>query len=101
MEQDFYKERLIARGIEVVIPENEQRELINSVIFDELCLGEIRPESQQQFLKIFSDLYDVGTQGVILGCTEIGMLVKQTETTIPLFDTTEIHAKALALLAIV
>lgn len=100
MQQDFYKCILENRGIHVVIPNEDQVELVNDIIYNELCLGVISNESKQQYLDIIDDLVKSGVQGVILGCTEIGLLVKQDDTDIPLFDTTLIHAKNAALISI-
>lgn len=100
MEQDFYKERLVQKGLEVLIPEEEQRVLVNQVIFGELCLGIISPQSKEHFLSIIRSLAERGAEGVILGCTEIGLLVNQEDTEIPLFDTTVIHAEKAADLAV-
>lgn len=100
MEQDFYKQVLIDQGIEVLIPEKIDRELVNQVIYEELCLGQIQPASKQQYLRIIADLKEKGAQGVILGCTEIGLLIQQVDTEMVLFDTTMIHAKGAALKAI-
>lgn len=100
MEQDFYKSRLTARGITVLIPEAEDREFVNAVIFRELCLGIIAPSSKQRFLSIIDTLTAAGVEGVILGCTEIGMLITQQDTPTPLFDTTAIHAESAALYAL-
>ena len=94
MQQDFIKGRLAERGLEVLIPEDNDMEMINRVIFDELCVGKILPESKREFLKVIEKLQNRGAEGVILGCTEIGLLVKQADTDLPVFDTTEIHAKA-------
>ncbi len=100
MEQDFYKSRLINRGIEVIIPNEKQRKIVNETIYNELCLGIISEESKEKFLNIINELSNKGAEGVILGCTEIGLLVKQNDTDIGLFDTTEIHARKAALYAI-
>ena len=100
MQQDFYKYILENRGIHVVIPNEDQVELVNDIIYNELCLGVISNESKQQYLDIIGDLVKSGVQGVILGCTEIGLLIKQDDTDIPLFDTTLIHAKNAALISI-
>ena len=100
MTQDFYKDKLIAAGLTVVTPEGEDIETVNSVIYDELCLGIIREESRQKFLEVIGKLAERGAQGVILGCTEIGLLVQQKDTALPVFDTTLIHAKKAALLSI-
>lgn len=100
MKQDFYKEKLIEKGIEVLIPEEKDIAFINDVIFKELCLGSIRPDSKREFLRIIKEISLKGAQGVILGCTEIGLLVKQEDTDVPLFDTTFIHARMAALAAL-
>ncbi|MGM0571280.1 aspartate/glutamate racemase family protein [Marinobacter sp.] len=92
MEQAFYRERLEARGIEVLVPDDVQRELVHQVIYQELCQGEVVPESKQQYLDIVSSLAERGAQGVILGCTEIGLLIQAPDTTVKLYDTTAIHA---------
>lgn len=90
--QDFYKQKLIDRGIEVLIPGEADVELVNRVIFDELCLGIQNKASKAEFLRIIEDLTARGAQGVILGCTEIGLLIGQADTSLPVFDTTLIHA---------
>lgn len=90
--QDFYKSRLIDRGVEVLIPEAEDVELVDRVIFHELCLGQLKPSSKAEFLRIINELAQRGAQGVILGCTEIGLLIQQADTSLPVFDTTLIHA---------
>ncbi|MBE1286629.1 MAG: amino acid racemase [Alteromonadaceae bacterium] len=95
MEQDFYKGRLTEQhGIEVITPCDTSRTIVHDVIYNELCLGKIRDDSYQQYLKVIDELAQAGAQGVILGCTEIGLLVKPTDTAMPLYDTTAIHAKA-------
>ena len=95
MEEDFYKGRLVEKyGLEVMIPSSAQRETVHRVIYDELCAGIIKPDSKQKYAAIIQDLVAKGTGGVILGCTEIGLLVKQEDSPVPLFDTTEIHARA-------
>ncbi|MBO9481002.1 aspartate/glutamate racemase family protein [Salinisphaera sp. G21_0] len=101
MEQAFYKNRLSDKfGIEVVIPDEAEREVVHQVIHTELCLGQINNASRNQYLKIISSLHNQGAEAVILGCTEIALLVQQTQTTIPLYDTTEIHAQKAVKLAI-
>ena len=100
MEQDFYKDKLIEKGIEVIIPPEADRTLINDIIFNELCKGIVLDESKKEYLRIIDKLVNNGVQGIILGCTEIGMLIKQEYTSALLFDTTEIHAKSAALLSI-
>lgn len=97
MEQDFYKSVLTDSGIEVLIPGEEARALVNAVIFDELCRGVISQDSRRAFLDIIAELAGRGAQGVILGCTEIGLLVRQEDTPVPLFDTTRLHAVRAAL----
>ncbi len=96
MQQDFYKDVLSSNGIEVIIPDEADMELINRVIFQELCLGIISVQSKQEYLGIIDDLGKKGAQGVVLGCTEIGMLIRQEDTALPVFDTTLIHAQKAA-----
>ena len=93
MTQDFYKKRLTDRGMEVLIPDDAAVEVINSIIFDELCVGEIREASRRNFQDAVKRLAEQGAEGVILGCTEIGLLLRQSDVSIPVFDTTVIHAK--------
>ncbi len=100
MEQDFYKSRLVKNGIEVLVPDSRGMELVNSIIFKELCLGIISETSKAELLKIIEDIARLGAQGIILGCTEIGLLVKQADTKIPLFDTAFIHAEKAALFSL-
>jgi aspartate racemase len=93
MEENFYRGRLADRhGLKVLIPEPEDREMIHRVIYDELVLGMIKPESRKQYKQIIEKLIAAGAQGIILGCTEIGLLVKEGDSLVPLFDTTTIHA---------
>ena len=92
MTQDFYKERLVRRGIEVLSPGDRDIELVNHVIFDELCLGTVSDVSRREFVRVIGELTDRGAQGIILGCTEIGLLVGGRDTSARLFDTTRIHA---------
>ncbi|MEP4891906.1 MAG: aspartate/glutamate racemase family protein [Aliiglaciecola sp.] len=95
MEQDFYKQRLQDKfAIEVVIPNQTERDLVHNVIYDELCLGKINPCSREAYLTIMQNLVDNGAQAIILGCTEIALLVSQNDTDIPLYNTTDIHALA-------
>ena len=100
MEQAFYKNVLMQQGIEVLIPDEADRLRVNHVIYEELCQGNINPESRQEFLRIIDALRDSGAQAVILGCTEIGLLVRQSDTTVPLYDTTMIHAREAAAFAL-
>jgi len=94
MEHAFYKETLLDQGIETIVPEKEDRESVHHIIFDELCKGIILPESKKIYMRIIEKLIDQGAEGVILGCTEIPLLIKQEDSSIPLFDTTFLHAKA-------
>lgn len=100
MEQDFYKQVIIDNGINVLIPNDKERQIINDVIYHELCLGTISVKSKQAYLDIIQSLVTQGAEGIILGCTEIGLLIQQSDTTIPLFDTSLIHAESAALQAI-
>ena len=94
MEQDFYKDRLKKHNIETLIPTDSQREVVHNIIYKELCLGEIRDSSRESIKDIIYSLSDNGAQGIVLGCTELPLLIKQDDSNIPLFDTTVIHAKA-------
>ncbi|AVH30691.1 aspartate racemase [Vibrio fluvialis] len=101
MEQEFYKGRLQQQfGIDVLIPDAEQRQQVHRVIYEELCLGTIRPESRAQYIEIVEDLHRRGAQAVILGCTEIALLIQQHDTDVPLYDTTKIHAEQAVQLAL-
>lgn len=93
MEQDFYKARLQDYGIDVVIPNEADRKIVHRIIYEELCLGVINLDSQQKYIAIVEGLIAEGAQGVILGCTEICMLMGELKFSVPLFDTTTIHAK--------
>lgn len=95
MEQDFYKGRLVANhSLEVIIPDAIDREKIHQIIYEELVLGIVKDTSRQIYQAIIQKLAANGAEGIILGCTEIGMLIKQTDVAIPVFDTTELHALA-------
>lgn len=95
MEEDFYKMRLVSRyGLQVLIPSEKDREIVNRIIYEELVLGKIEAVSRQEYLRIITELASRGAQGVILGCTEIGLLINQQDTPLPLFDTTMVHAQA-------
>ena len=100
MEQDFYKSKLIEKGINVIIPDKNDIETINEVIYDELCLGTINSDSKKKFLEIVDKLRSKGAEGIILGCTEIGLLIKNEDTDVPLFDTAIIHAEQAAIYSI-
>lgn len=95
MEEDFYKGRLTRQyGLQVIIPAAEDMDTVHRVIYDELCLGKIESSSKQKYADIIARLVTAGAEGVILGCTEIGLLIKQEDYEIPLFDTARIHAEA-------
>jgi aspartate racemase len=95
MEEEFYRGRLtMNHGLEVIIPEDNERETIHRVIYDELVVGAIKPTSKAKYLRIVSSLITRGAEGIILGCTEIGLLIGQTDVEVPVFDTTLIHAMA-------
>ena len=92
MEQDFYKERLEKKGIDVIVPDAKNRDVVHQVIFDELCLGRVELNSKSAYIRIIEGLFSIGAAGIILGCTEITLLLKKEDLKIPLFDTTCIHA---------
>ncbi|MED3647405.1 aspartate/glutamate racemase family protein [Halalkalibacterium halodurans] len=92
MEQDFYKSRIESRGIKVITPTKRERDMINKVIYEELCVGRIRPSSKKYYEEVMNRLVAHGAEGIILGCTEIGLLVQQEDSKVPLFNTTVIHA---------
>jgi len=95
MEEEFYKGRLKSKyGFEVLIPPEEDRNILNQIIYDELCLGKVEGESKKLFVQIIGGLENHGAEGVILGCTEISLLIKQKDSPLELFDTTAIHARA-------
>ena len=94
MEQEFYKGRLDRFGLKVLIPNEEERAIVHHIIYNELCLGQINPASRQHYCQIIQSLITKGAEGIILGCTEIMLLVNPEDSSVPLFDTTEIHAKA-------
>ena len=101
MEQDFYRGRLEhAHGLQVLVPPAADREIVHRVIYDELCRGIVREESRAEFRRIVADLVRAGAGGVILGCTEIGLLFRSADASVPVFDTTEIHAEAAATYAL-
>lgn len=96
MQQAFYRDKIEASGITVMIPNEMQMDRVNDVIFGELCLGVVSPQSKQAYIQIIDALKAEGAEGVILGCTEIGMLIQQQDTALPVFDTTVLHAKMAA-----
>ena len=94
MEHDFYKGRLVDNyGLDVLIPNEQGRQTVHDVIYQELCLGQIHDNSRSAYRKIMADLVEQGAEGIILGCTEITLLVNQEDSSVPLFDTTQIHAE--------
>jgi aspartate racemase len=93
MEQDFYKERLTSNGLNVIVPEAVERERMNKIIFEELCLGKIEEKSRDFFKSVINSLKIKGAEGIVLGCTEIGLLIKENDSEIPIFDTAAIHAE--------
>ncbi|RKM61238.1 aspartate/glutamate racemase family protein [Butyrivibrio sp. CB08] len=100
MTQDFIKSRLSDAGLEVVIPDDKDIELVNDVIFNELCLGKVLDSSRKEYQRIIDDMKAKGAEGVILGCTEIGMLIGDKDSCLPTYDTTIIHAKAAVKMAL-
>ena len=94
MTEDFYRQRLVDAGLQVLIPESDARAEVHRIIKKELCVGELKDRSRQYYQQVIKDLADQGAEGVILGCTEIGLLIKQADSPIPVFDTTLIHAAA-------
>jgi len=100
MEQDFYRYRLHERGIETVVPDEARREWMHRVIYDELCRGVVRDESRRHLDEVIAGLVARGAQGVVLGCTEIAMLIDAGDAAVPVFDTARLHAEAAALHAL-
>lgn len=100
MEQTFYLGRLEDHGIQVIVPDEPQRERVHDVIYNELCRGSVKRESKNAYLDIVASLAERGAQGVILGCTEIGLLIQASDTDVRLYDTTEIHAEQAVQLAL-
>ncbi|MFI5252284.1 MAG: aspartate/glutamate racemase family protein [Bacteroidota bacterium] len=96
MEQPFFKDRLTKNGITTLLPDDGEREFIHANIFDELAKNKFKPETKKKYLTIIEKLRGKGAQGIILGCTEIPLLIKQSDCDLPLFDTTTLHAKAAA-----
>lgn len=94
MEQDFYRSRIESHGIDVLVPPSQQRGEINRIIFEELVAGDLRQSSKETFQQAIRELVADGAEGIILGCTEIGLLIKPQDAEVPVFDTTEIHAAA-------
>ena len=95
MEQEFYAGRLEKQWIKVIIPSQKDREIVHNVIYNELCLGNIQESSKDAYISIINNLELAWAQGIVLWCTEIGLLIQQKDTSIPLFDTTQIHTSAI------
>jgi aspartate racemase len=94
MEQDFYVGRLREKhGLDVLVPDADDRRIVHDVIYEELCVGQIRPESREQYRRVIATLVERGAQAVLFGCTEIDLLVDQSDSAVPVFDTTRIHAE--------
>ncbi len=100
MEQSFYTDRLASHGLTVIVPEEDQRAMIHRVIFEELVLGVVSDISRREYVSVIDSLHARGAQGVILGCTEIELLIGPDDTTVPVFPTTRIHAAAAVSLAL-
>lgn len=100
MEGNFYKDRLENKGIEVLIPEEADRQIIHDIIYKELILGKLKPESKQAYIQIINKMMKKGVRGVVLGCTEIPLLIQNGDVPIEIFDTTDIHARAAVAYAI-
>ncbi|MEU9000180.1 aspartate/glutamate racemase family protein [Streptomyces caniferus] len=94
MEQDFYRARLEAAGLDVCVPDAEGRALVHQVIYEELCLGIVKDESRKEYQRVIGGLVEAGAEGVILGCTEIELLVGPQDSPVPVFPTTRLHAEA-------
>ncbi|MDW7675032.1 MAG: aspartate/glutamate racemase family protein [Bacillota bacterium] len=100
MEENFYISRLENKGINVIVPNAIDREVVHHVIFNELCLGQISSKSKKKYLEIIEELHSKGAEGIILGCTEISLLIKDMDINLPIFDTTRIHATKAVVLSI-
>ncbi|PYZ98912.1 aspartate/glutamate racemase [Alteribacter lacisalsi] len=96
MEESFMTERLENHNLEVITPDSGDRELLNHIIFEELCVGKVRDVSRRRVLAVIEKLYDEGVHGIVLGCTELHMLVRQEELNLPLFDSTQLHVESIA-----
>ena len=100
MERDFYRSRIEANGFRVLVPDADDRLLVHRIIYDELCLGRIEETSRQEYRRVIDKLVAAGAEGIIFGCTEIGLLAGPSDSSVPVFDTAAIHARAAAELAI-
>lgn len=94
MEQDFYRDRLASHGLTVLTPPAADRAEVHRIIYDELCLGEVREESRQMYRKVITGLAEAGAEGIVLGCTEIELLISATDSPVPVFPTTRLHIEA-------
>lgn len=94
MEQDFYRGRLTAGGLDVLVPQADSRALVHRVIYEELCVGQVREESRAAYRRVIGDLVAGGAEGIVLGCTEIELLVRPEDSPVPVFPTTRLHAEA-------
>jgi aspartate racemase len=94
MEQSFYRDRLSEHGLEVIVPDPDDRAVVHRVIYEELCLGVVRDESRRAYQEVIGRLVDRGAEGIILGCTEIEQLIRQEHAAVPVFPTTRLHAEA-------
>ncbi|MEO5711638.1 MAG: aspartate/glutamate racemase family protein [Nocardioidaceae bacterium] len=94
MEQDFYRDRLASHGLTVLVPDAEDRAVVHRVIYEELCLGVVRDESRAAYVAIIDRLTEAGAEGVVLGCTEIELLIAQDDVALPVFPTTRLHVEA-------
>jgi aspartate racemase len=94
MEQAFYRDRLASHGLEVLVPGDEDRAMVHRVVYDELCRGVVEPASRRAYQDVISRLVDNGAEGVVLGCTEIELLVGSDDASVPVFPTTRIHVEA-------
>lgn len=101
MEEDFFRDRLVGKGnLEVMTPDEHERQIVNGVVFNELCRGKMTQSARRQIIEIMQNLVANGAEGIILGCTELGLLIRPQDVRVPVFDTTTIHAKAAAMFAL-
>ncbi len=101
MEEDFFKDRLVSKGnLEVMVPDEHERQIVNEIVFGELCRGEMSRSSKRELSGIMRNLAANGAEGIILGCTELGLMIDAQDARVPIFDTTTIHAKAAAMFAL-
>lgn len=95
MEQAFYRERMAARGVEVIVPGDADRALVHRVIYDELCVGAVNPQSRERFTEVIGRLVGAGAEGIVLGCTEVELLVSADDAPVPVFASSTLHARAI------